>query len=284
MKLLRYGPPGAEKPGILDDRGRIRELDAEIGDINSETISPHALDRLRQLDHNDLPVVSGTPRIGVPLAGIGKIVAVGLNYADHAKEAGMAIPEEPILFMKAVSAVSGPYDPVMIPRDSVKTDWEVELAFVIGKTARAVAEADAIGHLAGYCILNDVSERTFQLERGGQWVKGKSADTFAPIGPWLVTTDEIADPQNLAMRLEVNGKRYQDGNTGTMIFGVAMLVSYISRFMTLLPGDVVTTGTPPGVGQGQKPPLFLKPGDVMELAVEGLGEQRQELIAAQSAP
>ena len=280
MKLLRYGPPGAEKPGMLDERGRIHELDAEIGDISPETISPHALDRLRRLDRDDLPVVSGTPRIGVPLAGIGKIVAVGLNYADHAKETGMEIPEEPVLFMKAISAVSGPYDPVMIPRDSVKTDWEVELAFVVGKTARYVAEADAIGHIAGYCILNDVSERTFQLERGGQWVKGKSADTFAPIGPWLVTTDEIADPQNLAMRLEVNGKRYQDGNTGTMIFGIATLVSYISRFMTLWPGDVVTTGTPPGVGQGQKPPLFLKPGDVMELAVEGLGEQRQELIAA----
>ena len=280
MKLLRYGPPGAEKPGMLDDRGRIHELDAEIGDISPETISPHALDRLRRLDRDDLPVVSGTPRIGVPLAGIGKIVAVGLNYADHAKESGMEIPEEPVLFMKAISAVSGPYDPVVIPRDSVKTDWEVELAFVVGKTARYVAEADAIGHIAGYCILNDVSERTFQLERGGQWVKGKSADTFAPIGPWLVTTDEITDPQDLAMRLEVNGKRYQDGNTGTMIFGIATLLSYISRFMTLWPGDVVTTGTPPGVGQGQKPPLFLKPGDVMELAVEGLGEQRQELIAA----
>ena len=215
----------------------------------------------------------------MPLAGIGKIVAVGLNYADHAKEAGMDIPEEPVLFMKATSAVSGPFDPVKIPKDSVKTDWEVELAFVIGKTARYVAEADAIAHIAGYCIMNDVSERSYQLERGGQWVKGKSADTFAPIGPWLVTTDEIADPQNLAMRLDVNGKRYQDGNTGTMIFGVATLVSYISRFMTLWPGDVITTGTPPGVGQGQKPPLFLRPGDVMELAVEGLGEQRQELVA-----
>ena len=280
MKLLRYGPPGAEKPGMLDDRGRIHELDAEIGDISPETISPHALDRLRRLDRDDLPVVSGTPRIGVPLAGIGKIVAVGLNYADHAKESGMEIPEEPVLFMKAISAVSGPYDPVVIPRDSVKTDWEVELAFVVGKTARQVAEADAIGYIAGYCILNDVSERDFQFERGGQWVKGKSADTFAPIGPWLVTTDEIADPQNLAMRLEVNGKRYQDGNTNTMIFGIAMLVSYISRFMTLSPGDVVTTGTPPGIGMGQKPPLFLKPGDVMELAIEGLGEQRQELVAA----
>ena len=280
MKLLRYGRPGAEKPGMLDDRGRIRELDAEIDDISPETISAHALDRLSRLDRDVLPVVSGTPRIGVPLAGIGKLVAVGLNYADHAKETGMPIPEEPVLFMKAISSVSGPYDPVMIPRDSVKTDWEVELAFVVGKTARQVAEADAIGYIAGYCILNDVSERDFQFERGGQWVKGKSADTFAPIGPWLVTTDEIADPQNLAMRLEVNGKRYQDGNTNTMIFGIAMLVSYISRFMTLSPGDVVTTGTPPGIGMGQKPPLFLKPGDVMELAIEGLGEQRQELVAA----
>ena len=280
MKLLRYGPPGAEKPGLLDDRGRIHELGAEIGDIDSETIAPHGLDRLRQLDRDDLPVVSGTPRIGVPLSGIGKIVAVGLNYADHAKEAGMPIPEEPVLFTKATSAISGPFDPVVIPAGSVKTDWEVELAFVIGRTARSVAEEDAISHIAGYCIMNDVSERAFQLERGGQWVKGKSADTFAPIGPWLVTPDEVPDPQNLRMRLEVNNKRYQDGNTNTMIFGVATLVSYISRYMTLLPGDVVTTGTPPGVGQGQKPPVFLAPGDVMVLRIAGLGEQRQELVAA----
>ena len=280
MKLLRYGPPGAEKPGLLDDRGRIHELGAEIGDLDPETIAPHGLDRLRQLDRDDLPVVQGTPRIGVPLSGIGKIVAVGLNYADHAKESGMPVPEEPVLFTKATSAISGPFDPVVIPAGSVKTDWEVELAFVIGRTARSVAEEDAISHIAGYCIMNDVSERAFQLERGGQWVKGKSADTFAPIGPWLVTTDEVPDPQNLGMRLEVNNKRYQDGNTNTMIFGVATLVSYISRYMTLLPGDVVTTGTPPGVGQGQKPPVFLKPGDVMVLRIEGLGEQRQELLAA----
>ncbi len=280
MKLLRYGPPGAERPGLLDDRGRIHELGAEIGDLDPETIAPHALERLRQIDHDDLPVVRGTPRIGVPLSGIGKIVAVGLNYADHAKEAGMPIPEEPVLFTKATSAISGPFDPVVIPEGSAKTDWEVELAFVIGQTARHVAEEDAISHIAGYCILNDVSEREFQLERGGQWVKGKSADTFAPIGPWLVTPDEVPDPQNLGMRLEVNNKRYQDGNTNTMIFGVATLVSYISRYMTLLPGDIVTTGTPPGVGQGQTPPLFLKPGDVMVLRIEGLGEQRQELIAA----
>ena len=280
MKLLRYGPPGAEKPGLLDDRGRIHELGAEIGDLDPETIAPHGLDRLRQLDRDDLPVVQGTPRIGVPLSGIGKIVAVGLNYADHAKESGMPVPEEPVLFTKATSAISGPFDPVVVPAGSVKTDWEVELAFVIGRTARSVAEEDAISHIAGYCIMNDVSERAFQLERGGQWVKGKSADTFAPIGPWLVTTDEVPDPQNLGMRLEVNNKRYQDGNTNTMIFGVATLVSYISRYMTLLPGDVVTTGTPPGVGQGQKPPVFLKPGDVMVLRIEGLGEQRQELLAA----
>ncbi len=280
MKLLRYGPPGAERPGLLDDRGRIHELGAEIGDLDPETIAPHALERLRQIDHDDLPVVRGTPRIGVPLSGIGKIVAVGLNYADHAKEAGMPIPEEPVLFTKATSAISGPFDPVVIPEGSAKTDWEVELAFVIGQTARHVAEEDAISHIAGYCILNDVSEREFQLERGGQWVKGKSADTFAPIGPWLVTPDEVPDPQNLGMRLEVNNKRYQDGNTNTMIFGVATLVSYISRYMTLLPGDIVTTGTPPGVGQGQTPPLFLKPGDVMVLRIEGLGKQRQELIAA----
>ena len=280
MKLLRYGPPGAERPGLLDDRGRIHELGAEIGDLDPETITPHALDRLRRLDHDDLPVVPGTPRIGVPLNGIGKIVAVGLNYADHAKETGMPIPEEPVLFTKATSAISGPFDPVVIPRDSVKTDWEVELAFVIGRTARYVAEADAISHIAAYCIMNDVSERAFQLERGGQWVKGKSADTFAPIGPWLVTPDEVPDPQNLAMRLKVNNKRYQDGNTNTMIFGVVTLVSYISRYMTLMPGDVVTTGTPPGVGQGQKPPIFLKPDDVMVLSIDGLGEQRQELVAA----
>jgi 2,4-diketo-3-deoxy-L-fuconate hydrolase len=280
MKLLRYGPPGAEQPGLLDDRGRIHELGAEIGDLDPETITPHALDRLNQLDHDDLPVVSGTPRIGVPVSGIGKIVAVGLNYADHAKEAGMAIPEEPVLFMKATTAISGPFDPVVIPKGSIKTDWEVELAFVIGRTAHDVTEEDAISHIAGYCIMNDVSERAFQLERGGQWVKGKSADTFAPIGPWLVTTDEVPDPQNLAMRLKVNNKRYQDGNTSTMIFGVATLVSYISRYMTLVPGDVVTTGTPPGVGQGQKPPVFLKPDDVMVLSIAGLGEQRQELVAA----
>ena len=280
MKLLRYGPPGAEMPGLLDDRGRIHELGAEIGDIDSEALSPHALDRLRQLDMDDLPVVRGTPRVGVPVAGIGKIVAVGLNYADHAKEAGMPVPEEPVLFTKATSAISGPFDPVVIPEGSVKTDWEVELAFVIGRTARRVAEEDAISHIAGYCILNDVSEREYQLERGGQWMKGKSSDTFAPIGPWLVTPDEVPNPQNLGMRLDVNNQRYQDGNTKTMIFGVTTLVSYISRFMTLLPGDVVTTGTPPGVGQGQKPPVFLKPGDVMVLRIAGLGEQRQELVAA----
>ena len=280
MKLLRYGPPGAEMPGLLDDRGRIHELGAEIGDIDSEALSPHALDRLRQLDMDDLPVVRGTPRVGVPVAGIGKIVAVGLNYADHAKEAGMPVPEEPVLFTKTTSAISGPFDPVVIPEGSVKTDWEVELAFVIGRTARRVAEEDAISHIAGYCILNDVSEREYQLERGGQWMKGKSSDTFAPIGPWLVTPDEVPNPQNLGMRLDVNNQRYQDGNTKTMIFGVTTLVSYISRFMTLLPGDVVTTGTPPGVGQGQKPPVFLKPGDVMVLRIAGLGEQRQELVAA----
>ncbi len=280
MKLLRYGPPGAEMPGLLDDRGRIHELGAEIADIDPETLAPHALDRLRQLDWDDLPVVRGTPRIGVPVGGIGKIVAVGLNYADHAKESGMPIPEEPVLFTKATSAISGPFDPVVIPQGSVKTDWEVELAFVIGRTARHVSEENAISHIAGYCIMNDVSERDFQLERGGQWVKGKSSDTFAPIGPWLVTRDEVPDPQNLGMRLDVNNKRYQDGNTKTMIFGVATLVSYISHYMTLLPGDLVTTGTPPGVGQGQKPPVFLKPGDVMVLRIKGLGEQRQELIAA----
>ena len=278
MKLLRYGPSGNEKPGLLDDEGTIRDLSREVADITPEMISPAGLDRLRALDHSKLTAVSGEPRIGVPVAEIGKIVAVGLNYADHAKEAGLPIPEEPVLFTKTTSAISGPYDPVEIPPGSTKTDWEVEIAFVIGATARRVSESEAAAHIAGYCILNDVSEREHQIERGGQWMKGKCADTFAPIGPWLVTPDEVGDPQALGMRLDVNGRRFQEGNTSTMIFGCVYCLSYISQFLTLFPGDVVTTGTPPGVGLGQKPPVFLKPGDVMELGIDRLGEQRQELV------
>ncbi len=278
MKLLRYGPSGNEKPGLLDDEGTIRDLSREVADITPEMISPAGLDRLRALDHSKLTAVSGEPRIGVPVAEIGKIVAVGLNYADHAKEAGLPIPEEPVLFTKTTSAISGPYDPVKIPPGSTKTDWEVEIAFVIGATARRVSESEAAAHIAGYCILNDVSEREHQIERGGQWMKGKCADTFAPIGPWLVTPDEVGDPQALGMRLDVNGRRFQEGNTSTMIFGCVYCLSYISQFLTLFPGDVVTTGTPPGVGLGQKPPVFLKPGDVMELGIDRLGEQRQELV------
>ena len=280
MKLLRYGPASGEKPGLLDAGGTIRDLSGEIEDLSPPRLAPAALDRLRRLDHAALPAVAGDPRLGVPIAGVGKIVAVGLNYADHAKEAGLPIPDEPVLFTKTTSAISGPFDPVKIPRGSNKTDWEVEIAFVIGTTARYVAEADAANHIAGYCVLNDVSEREFQIERGGQWMKGKCADTFAPIGPWLVTPDEVGDPQALSMWLDVNGTRRQDGNTSTMIFSCVHCLSYISQFMTLEPGDVVTTGTPPGVGLGQKPPVFLKPGDVMTLGIDRLGEQRQELITA----
>jgi len=280
MKLLRYGPAGGERPGILDAGGTIRDLSGEIEDLTAANLAPAALDRLRRLDHEALPAVVDDPRLGVPVAGIGKIVAVGLNYADHAKEAGLPIPEEPVLFTKTTSAISGPNDPVKIPRGSTKTDWEVEIAFVIGATARYVSDADAASHIAGYCVLNDVSEREFQIERGGQWMKGKCADTFAPIGPWLVTPDEVGDPQALGMWLDVNGTRRQDGSTSTMIFSCVHCLSYISHFLTLEPGDVVTTGTPPGVGLGQKPPVFLKSGDVMTLGIDRLGTQRQELIAA----
>lgn len=280
MKLLRFGERGAEKPGLRDDAGAIRDLSGHIDDINGSTLSPDALQQLAAIDADTLPLVAPDVRMGPCVGNIGKIVCVGLNYSDHAAEAGMPVPDEPILFMKATSAINGPNDVVTIPRNSEKTDWEVELGVVIGSVARHVTQEAALEHVAGYCVVNDVSEREFQLERSGQWVKGKSADTFAPIGPWMVTSDEVPDPQALDLWLEVNGKRCQDGNTNKMIFGVRTLVSYISQFMTLEPGDVIATGTPPGVGQGQKPPSFLKPGDVMRLGVAGLGEQQQTLKAS----
>ena len=279
MKLLRYGPLGQEKPGILDRDGRIRDLSGAVSDIGPETLSPAALDKLRKLDPASLPAVSGTPRIGPCVGRISKLVCVGLNYVDHAKEANQPLPKEPILFLKAVSSICGPNDAVVIPKNSKKTDWEVELGIVIGTKAQYVSEADALKHVAGYCIVNDVSEREFQLERGGNWSMGKSADTFAPIGPYLVTSDEVPDPQALDVLCEVNGEKMQNGNTRNMIFSVRQIVSYASQFMTLMPGDVIPTGTPAGVGLGMKPPRFLKPGDTMRLAITGLGEQRQKLVA-----
>ncbi|MBE0531078.1 MAG: fumarylacetoacetate hydrolase family protein [Rhodospirillales bacterium] len=279
MKLLRYGPKGAEKPGLLDNDGRIRDLSNQVTDIDGSVLAPERLAALGKLDAKTLPLVEGSPRLGAPVAGIGKIIAIGLNYSDHAKESGMELPKEPVMFTKAVTAINGPNDPVIMPKGATKTDWEVELALVIGRKAQYVEEDHALDCVAGYAVMNDVSERAFQLERGGQWVKGKSFDTSAPLGPWLVTKDEIGNPQKLNLWLEVNGVRRQSGNTGTMIFGVAHIVSYVSHFMTLLPGDVITTGTPPGVGLGFKPPVFLAAGDVMRLGVEGLGEQRQEVKA-----
>ena len=278
MKLVRHGLPGREKPGLIDPQGRLRDLSAVVPDIGRDQLGDVALARLRKLKTASLPLVEGSPRMGCPVAGIGKFVAIGLNYADHAAEAGMPIPAEPIVFMKATSCIQGPDDPVMLPKGSRKTDWEVELGVVIGKPARHVAQKDALSHVAGYCVVNDVSEREFQIERGGTWDKGKGCDTFGPIGPWLVTRDEIANPQRLALWLDLNGRRMQTGNTRTMIFGVAKLISYVSRFMTLMPGDVITTGTPPGVGMGMKPPTFLKKGDVLTLGVEGLGAQRQVVV------
>ncbi|HLZ67312.1 MAG TPA: fumarylacetoacetate hydrolase family protein [Aliidongia sp.] len=279
MKLLRYGPVGQEKPGILDREGKLRDLTGIVDDIAGETLSPAGLAKLKALDPASLPLVSGNPRLGPCVGRVGKFIAVGLNYSDHAAETGAKVPDEPILFMKATSSIVGPNDTVIIPRNSRKTDWEVELAIVIGTKANYVDEADALKHVAGYCVVNDVSEREFQAERGGQWTKGKSADTFGPMGPWLVTPDEIADVQALDMFLDVSGTRRQTGTTKTMIFGVRFLVHYISQFMTLHPGDVITTGTPPGVGLGMKPPLFLKPGDEMHLGIQGLGEQRQKVVA-----
>jgi 2-keto-4-pentenoate hydratase/2-oxohepta-3-ene-1,7-dioic acid hydratase in catechol pathway len=279
MKLLRYGPAGTEKPGMLAADGTVRDLSRVLGDIDGKALAPDSLARLKKLDPRDLPAVSGKPRLGPPVAGIGKIVAIGLNYSDHAAETGAKPPTEPIVFAKATTSITGPDDVIVIPRGSEKTDWEVELAVVIGRTARYVAVHDALAHVAGYLICNDVSERAYQLERGGTWDKGKGCDSFAPLGPWLVTSDEIADPQALDMWLDVNGERMQNGNTRTMIFAVDHLVSYVSHFMTLMPGDVITTGTPPGVGMGKKPPRYLKPGDQVRLGIAGLGEQQQRCVA-----
>lgn len=283
MKFLRYGPPGDEKPGFIDENGRIRDLSDQLTDLEGVNLEPERLAALAKFDPSTLPVVEGTMRMGVPVAGVGKIVAVGLNYRDHAEETGMDLPNEPVLFSKAITALNGPNDPVMLPKGSTKGDWEVELGIVIGRTARYVKRGEAAAHIAGYTVFNDVSERAMQLEGTGQWMKGKSADTFAPVGPWLVTPDEVPDPQNLNIWLDVNGQRQQDGNTKTMEFGVHHLISYISNHMTLMPGDIIATGTPPGVGLGKSPPMFLKPGDEMRLGVEGLGEQRQKVIAYRPA-
>ncbi|MDH5207563.1 MAG: fumarylacetoacetate hydrolase family protein [Burkholderiaceae bacterium] len=279
MKLLRYGPAGYEKPGMLDSSGAIRDLSGVIDHVTSEHLSDRGLAKLAKIRPESLPLVSGKPRLGVPYLGISKFIAIGLNYADHAAESNAPIPAEPIVFSKATTCISGPNDDIMLPRDSTKTDWEVELGVVIGTTARYVEKDKALAHVAGYCVINDISERNFQLERGSQWDKGKGCDTFGPIGPWLVTRDEVPDPQGLDMWLDVNGEPMQRGNTRTMIFDVAHLVSYVSRFMTLLPGDIITTGTPPGVGMGRKPPRYLKAGDSIALGIAGLGEQRQRVVA-----
>ena len=279
MKLCRYGKNGFEKPGMIDAQGNIRELSAVVEQIDQGTISPAGLAKLRKIKAETLPLVKGEPRLGVPYVGISKFIAIGLNFSDHAAEVNMAHPSEPVVFMKATTCINGPNDKVIVPKRSTKMDWEVELGVVIGRKAQYVSEDKAIDYVAGYCVVNDVSERGFQLQ-SSQWDKGKGCDTFGPIGPWLVTTDEIRDPQNLDMWLDLNGRRMQKGNTRTMIFGVAKLVSYVSQYMTLMPGDIITTGTPPGVGMGMKPePVFLKPGDVMNLGIQGLGEQRQEVVA-----
>jgi 2,4-didehydro-3-deoxy-L-rhamnonate hydrolase len=275
MKLLRVGEPGNERPAMLDAQGELRDLSHYIDDLAGEALLPSSLEKLRQLPLSELPKIGGQPRIGACVGRIGKFICIGLNYADHAAETGAAIPQEPVVFGKWTSAVVGPNDAVRIPRGSVKTDWEVELGVVIGKGGSYIDEADALSHVAGYCVVNDVSEREYQIERGGTWDKGKGCDTFGPIGPWLVTADEIADPQQLDLWLEVDGKRYQNGNTRTMIFSVAHIISYLSRFMSLQPGDVISTGTPPGVGMGQKPPVYLRPGQIIRLGIAGLGEQRQ---------
>ena len=280
MKLLRYGRQGAEKPGILDAQGTIRDLSDHIDDFTGNTLSDATLAKLRDINLADLPAVDPSVRLGPCVGNVGKFICIGLNYADHAAEAGMSLPEEPVVFFKATSAIMGPNDTVDIPRGSVKTDWEVELGVVIGKDTKYVSKENALNHVAGYCVVNDLSERDFQIHRSGQWVKGKSADTFGPIGPWLLTRNEIDDSQNLAMFLEVNGHRYQDGSTKTMHFGVATIISHLSQFMSLQPGDIISTGTPPGVGMGKKPETYLKPGDVIELCIEGLGKQRQNVQAS----
>lgn len=284
MKLLRYGPVGQEKPGVLDADGRVRDLSALLPDVAGAALLPASLASLRGLDVNSLPLVPGVPqrdlRLGPCVGQVGKFICIGLNYADHAAEAGMAVPPEPVVFNKWTSAICGPDDAVQIPRGSLKTDWEVELGVVIGQGGRYIAEADAMAHVAGYCVVNDVSERAYQLERGGTWDKGKGCDTFGPIGPWLVTADEVPDPQALSLWLEVDGQRRQNGSTATMVYGVAFLISYLSRFMSLQPGDIISTGTPPGVGMGHKPPIYLQPGQTMRLGVQGLGVQTQAVVAA----
>ncbi|MAJ81536.1 MAG: 2-hydroxyhepta-2,4-diene-1,7-dioate isomerase [Legionellales bacterium] len=276
MKLLRVGPLGQEKPAIYDRNGAYRDLSAHIKDLSGDVLNDEGLAKLRNIDEESLPILDANIRIGACVGHVGKFICIGLNYSDHAAETGMTLPDEPVLFFKATSSICGPNDDVLIPRNSTKTDWEVELGIIIGKEARYVSEGTAMDHVAGYCVINDVSERSFQLERSGQWVKGKSADTFGPIGPWLVTRDEVADPQNLKMWLEVDGHRYQEGSTATMVFGVRHLVSHISQFMSLQAGDVIATGTPPGVGMGQNPQIYLKEGQVMSLGIEGLGEQEQK--------
>lgn len=279
MKLLRYGNPGEEKPGLLAPDGSLRDLSSEIPDVAGDALLPETVERLRSIDPNTLPLVSGEPRLGACVSGTGKFICIGLNYASHARESGMEVPAEPVVFMKATSSIIGPNDDVEIPRGSTKTDWEVELGVVIGRTAKYVSEADALSHVAGYCVVNDVSEREWQLEGTGQWVKGKACDTFGPVGPWLVTADEVPDPQALNLWLDLDGRRIQDSDTGDMIFSVAFIIHYLSKFMSLLPGDIITTGTPAGVGMGFKPPTYLVPGQSMELSVDGLGVQRQRVIA-----
>ncbi|MBD3897800.1 fumarylacetoacetate hydrolase family protein [Halomonas sp. ML-15] len=279
MKLLRFGPPGQEKPGALDAQGKIRDLSAHVTDLSGVHLDRQALAELAELDLAQLPEVAGDTRLGPCVAGVGKFICIGLNYSDHAAETGAEVPPEPVVFNKWTSAICGPNDDVIIPRNSHKTDWEVELGVVIGKAARYVDEADAMQHVAGFCVINDVSEREFQLERSGSWDKGKGCDTFGPLGPWLVTPDEIDDPHQLALWLEVDGKRYQDGNSNTMVYQVPYLISYLSRFMSLQPGDVISTGTPPGVGMGQQPQVYLRPGQTMRLGIDGLGEQRQRVVA-----
>ncbi|WP_295377322.1 fumarylacetoacetate hydrolase family protein [uncultured Pseudacidovorax sp.] len=279
MKLVRYGNPGKEKPGLIDAEGRLRDLSAVITDLGAAQLDDKVVAKLRRLKTDTLPLVRGKPRLGCPVSQVGKLVAIGLNYADHAAEAGMPVPKEPIIFLKATTCIQGANDPVMLPKGSVKTDWEVELGVVIGRQARYVSQKEALDHVAGYCVVNDVSEREYQTERGGTWDKGKGCDTFGPIGPWLVTRDEVPNPQRLSLWLDVNGERMQTGSTRTMVFGVAKIISYVSQFMTLMPGDVIATGTPPGVGMGMKPQRFLRAGDTMTLGIEGLGEQVQPVVA-----